>query len=101
MESFHQGAQEAALLGITVIASCGDNGASDGLYDGKNHVDFPASCPHVLAVGGTRLTTANGAIDSEIVWNNGVQGGATGGGYSTAFGRPAWQASVVTQSGRG
>ncbi|MGA8671006.1 MAG: S53 family peptidase [Terracidiphilus sp.] len=101
MENFHQVAHEAALLGITVIASCGDNGASDGMDDGKNHVDFPASCPHVLAVGGTRLTTANGSVESETVWNNGVQGGATGGGYSAAFGRPAWQASVVTESGRG
>jgi kumamolisin len=35
------------------------------------------------------------------VWNDGAQGGATGGGYSTVFARPAWQASDVTQSNRG
>ena len=100
MNSFHQVAHEAALLGITIVAASGDNGSSNGMSDGKNHVDFPASCPHVLAVGGTRLI-ANGSIENETAWSNGLQGGATGGGYSTVFQRPAWQAAVVTQSGRG
>lgn len=101
MENFDQVAQEAALLGITITAACGDNGCCDGMTDGKNHVDFPASCPHVLAAGGTRLVAANGAIQTETVWNDGTHGGATGGGYSNVFARPEWQAAVVTQSGRG
>jgi kumamolisin len=101
IENFHQLAQEAALLGITITAASGDNGSSNGLSDGTNHVDFPASCPHVLAAGGTRLTVMNGVIENETVWNDGAQGGATGGGYSTVFGRPSWQAAVVSQSGRG
>lgn len=100
MENFDQVAQEAALLGITITVAAGDNGSSDGITDGKNHVDFPASCPHVLAVGGTRLVSTNGAITGEIVWNNGA-GGATGGGYSSVFARPAWQSAVVTQTNRG
>jgi kumamolisin len=94
-------AQEAGLLGITVTVAAGDNGSSDGVNDGKNHVDFPASCPYVLACGGTRLVSANGVITSETVWNDGAQGGATGGGYSTVFARPAWQASDVAQPKRG
>jgi len=101
LDNFSQVAQEAGLLGITITAAAGDNGSSDGVNDGKNHVDFPASSPYVLACGGTRLVSANGAITSETVWNDGVQGGATGGGYSTVFARPAWQASDVTQSNRG
>lgn len=100
MENFDQVAQEAALLGITITVAAGDNGSSEGLTDGKNHVDFPASCPHVLAVGGTRLVSTNGAITGETVWNNGA-GGATGGGYSGVFARPAWQSAVVTQTNRG
>ena len=100
MENFDQVAQEAALLGITIAVAAGDNGSSDGMTDGKNHVDFPASCPHVLAVGGTRLASANGAISGETVWNNGA-GGATGGGYSNVFARPAWQSAAVTQTNRG
>lgn len=101
LENFHQVAQEAALLGITIVAACGDNGCCNGMTDGKNHVDFPASCPHVLATGGTRLVAANGTIQSETVWNDGSHGGTTGGGYSNVFQRPEWQAAVVTQSGRG
>jgi kumamolisin len=101
MENFHQMAQEAALLGITIVAASGDNGSSNGINDGKNHVDFPASCPHVLAVGGTRLMASNGSIEDETAWSDGPNGGATGGGFSTVFQRPMWQAAVVTQSGRG
>jgi kumamolisin len=101
MDNFNQVAQEAGLLGITVTVAAGDNGSSDGVNDGKNHVDFPASCPYVLACGGTRVVSAKGVITSETVWNDGAQGGATGGGYSTVFARPAWQASDVTQAKRG
>ena len=45
--------QSAAALGITITAAAGDDGSTDG---GKgNNVDFPASSPHVLACGGTKL----------------------------------------------
>lgn len=101
MECCDQVAQEAGLLGITVISACGNNGSSDGMTDGRNHVSFPASCPHVLAVGGTRLQASNGAIESEIVWNEGQIGGTTGGGYSSKFARPQWQAKAVQEPRRG
>ena len=102
MQNFDEVAQEAGLLGITITVAAGDNGSSDGLNDGKNHVDFPASSPHVLAVGGTRLLAdANGAITSETVWNDGSKGGATGGGYSAVFPRQAWQSTDALQPGRG
>jgi kumamolisin len=101
MDSFDSVAQEAAALGITITVASGDNGSSDGVNDGNNHVDFPASCPHVLACGGTSLLGANGTIQQETVWNDGAQGGAGGGGYSSYFARPAWQAAVVTQTNRG
>jgi kumamolisin len=101
MENFDQVAQEAGLLGITVIAACGDNGSNDGLLDGRNHVTFPASSPHVLAVGGTRLVATNGVIEGETVWNQGQLGGATGGGYSSKFARPHWQTDDVQEQRRG
>jgi len=94
MTAFDSAAQDAAALGITICAATGDNGSADGLTDGKNHADFPASSPHILACGGTSLQSANGAITSETVWNDGAQGGATGGGFSTQFPLPAWQASA-------
>jgi kumamolisin len=94
MTAFDSAAQDAAALGVTVLAASGDNGSSDGVTDGKNHVDFPASSPHILACGGTSLQSANGAITSETVWNDGAQGGASGGGFSVQFPLPAWQASI-------
>jgi len=101
MTSMDQIAAEAALLGVSITVAAGDNGSSDGVTDGQNHVDFPASSPHVLACGGTNLVASGAKIQSETVWNDGSQGGATGGGYSTVFPRPAWQSAVVTQSFRG
>jgi kumamolisin len=101
MECFDQVAQEAALLGITVTAASGDHGSTDGIAGNQNHADFPASCPHVLGVGGTRLTSVNGTLQNETVWNDGPTGGATGGGYSNVFQRPEWQASVATKPSRG
>ena len=93
----------AAALGITVTVAAGDNGSADGVSDGANHVDFPASSPNVLACGGTKLVAANNAITSEVVWNETASNeGATGGGISTAFPQPAWQAGIAaTKSGRG
>ena len=91
MNAFNAAFHDAALLGISVCAASGDNGSSDGESDGANHVDFPASSPWVLACGGTRLIAANGAIVSETVWNDGTNGGATGGGVSAHFSQPAYQ----------
>lgn len=95
--------QSAAALGITVLAASGDNGSTDGVTDGKNHVDFPASSPHVLACGGTKLTGSGTTIDAEVVWNETANNqGATGGGISTVFPQPAWQSGIAaTKSGRG
>ena len=87
---------DGAALGVTVTAAAGDNGSSDGAPGGQPHVDFPASSPHALACGGTTLRAdpSTGVINSEAVWNDGSQGGATGGGVSDQFAQPAWQASV-------
>ncbi len=94
--------QSAAALGVTITVASGDNGSSDGVSGGGNHVDFPASSPHVLACGGTELIGSGSTITAETVWNDGTQGGATGGGFSTLFPPPAWQTSAgIAGSGRG
>ena len=101
MQTMDQVAQEAAALGVTITVASGDNGSSDGVNDGSDHVDFPASSPHVLACGGTALNSSNGTISSETVWNDGTNGGATGGGYSTTFASPDYQSSLSVKTGRG
>lgn len=96
---------DAAVLGVTVTVAAGDGGSTDGATDGRPHVDFPASSPHVLACGGTRLEAnpATGEVLSETVWNNGTGHGATGGGVSDAFDQPSWQtaAGVPVRPGKG
>jgi kumamolisin len=88
---------DAVQLGVVVTAAAGDNGSSDGAGDGRDHCDFPASSPNVLACGGTTLTSSD-----ETVWNDGGGRGATGGGVSDAFARPQRQAGVdVPGQGRG
>ncbi len=82
---------DAAALGVTVTVAAGDNGSSDGVGDGQDHADFPASSPHVVSCGGTTLEALNNAVRSETVWNNGVGRGATGGGVSRVFPLPVWQ----------
>lgn len=102
---------DAAMLGITVCVAAGDNGSADNETDGKNHVDFPASSPHALACGGTRLNAdpQSGKVSSETVWNDGTNS-STGGGVSDTFPLPDWQKSVqatltggkgATPTGRG
>jgi kumamolisin len=102
--------QAAAMLGITVCVAAGDDGSTDGVNDGREHVDFPASSPFVLACGGTHLEATAGVISREVVWNEfALGGGATGGGVSDFFRMPSYQAkahipanpNMPTFSGRG
>ena len=93
MTALDEACQSAAALGISITVASGDNGSSDGASG--NNVDFPASSPHVLGCGGTELTSANGAIQEEVVWNDQPQGGgASGGGVSTVFPLPSWQTNA-------
>jgi subtilase family serine protease len=101
--------------GVVITAATGDDGWYDwdfvnqGGYS-DNQPNVPASLPSVVAVGGTTLTlNADGSRASETVWNGdgphnsvgwakaeqNVYPGASGGGCSTHFRAPAWQASVA------
>lgn len=91
--SLDNACQSAAALGVTITVASGDSGSSDG--GSGNNVDFPASSPHVLACGGTKLAGSGSKISSEVVWDDQQQGGgATGGGVSTVFALPTWQANA-------
>jgi kumamolisin len=93
----NQAFQAAAAKGITICCASGDDGSSDQVTSGA-HVDFPASSPFVLGVGGTKLVASNStppAITSETVWNETLHNeGATGGGVSAVFTKPAYQNTV-------
>ncbi len=92
MTQFDSACQDAAMLGVSICIASGDNGATDGVADGKDHVDFPASSPSVLGCGGTLLEASGTKIAVEDVWNDSsAGGGATGGGVSEFFALPSWQ----------
>ncbi|MFZ0515879.1 MAG: S53 family peptidase [Acidobacteriaceae bacterium] len=106
MTSLDDACQSAAALGVSITVACGDNGSTDGVSDGANHVDFPASSPHVLACGGTKINVSGTTLTNEVVWNDEAQsGGATGGGVSAVFPLPTWQqnanVSGATNGGSG
>jgi len=88
---------------VTVIAGSGDNGGfSDADFGGTpvKEVSLPASDPLVLAVGGTTLTgnLLAGLYVSETAWNGQsgfvLSSGASGGGFSHLYARPAYQDGV-------
>ena len=96
---------EAAAQGQTVFSSTGDNGsacpvvgAANGvpLSGGVGMVEYPASSPYVVAVGGTTLTTdANYNYIAEVGWDAG------GGGVSAWEGSPFWQQKVLPTTAAG
>jgi kumamolisin len=90
-----------AHLGVTVCVSTGDDGSEAQVKDGHAHVNFPATSPYVLAVGGTTLHVRSSALGrkaiTEVVWNSGP-GDGTGGGISDVTPVPAWQKKVAPRS---
>jgi kumamolisin len=97
---------DAAVLGTTVCVAAGDNGSSDDPNSQTGvHCDFPASSPHALACGGTKLVgdVSTFTITSEVVWNELAHNeGAGGGGVSDVFtSLPPWQATVGVPAATG
>jgi kumamolisin len=100
VNAFNDVLQSAAALGVTICVASGDSGSSDAAGDPGDQVDFPASSPYVLACGGTHLSASAQGITNEVVWNDGAQGGASGGGVSTVFALPVWQKGLeVSRTG--
>ena len=65
--------------GVAITASTGDSGYAAG-------PSFPATSPHVIAVGGTSLSRASNARGwTEAVWSEG------GSGCSKVYAKPSWQ----------
>jgi kumamolisin len=107
LQAINDALQIAAMTGITICACSSDDGSNCNMPDTRAHVGFPASSPFVLSVGGTMLH-GHGATQTEVVWwespgqrlPNG-RGGATGGGVSALFQRPAWQTDHIASLNHG
>lgn len=91
----------AAAQGQSIFAASGDLGSNDcgASLPATPSVDDPASQPFVTGVGGTNLSVAAGnAYGSETAWNDG-NGFASGGGISSLWQMPGWQAGPGVISG--
>ena len=93
--------QIAALQGITVCVSSGDDGSGCEQSGKHCHVVFPSSSPYVLSVGGTMLAKQAGQVVEKIWWQHpgmrtrNTDGGATGGGVSVRNRRAPWQSIQI------
>jgi kumamolisin len=101
MTSINHRLQIAMMLGITVCVSAGDDGSGCDQPGSRCHVEFPASSPFVLSVGGTQLNLNGGNVDEVVWWVSPGQrtvpgAGATGGGVSVLNPRAPWQTVQVT-----
>jgi subtilase family serine protease len=124
IQQAHKNYEAAQAAGITVLASAGDLGATNGFA--AANASFPASDPLVTGVGGTQglpysltwtaCTTANCnvglavvqgpcslgagsrcqtvAYGAEQVWNEPAFAAATGGAPSAFFGVPSFQSGL-------
>jgi subtilase family serine protease len=85
--------EQAREQHVTVVDGSGDTGALSR-YGPPVEVGMPASGPLVLAVGGTSLAASpGGTYQGEMAWNADTE--ASGGGYSSLFPHPAYQAGVA------
>jgi kumamolisin len=97
LKSINDRLQIAAMRGITICVSSGDDGTGCDQSGRRCHVEFPSSSPFVLSVGGTMLTSGAGGQVKEVVWwespgqRTSRGGGSTGGGVSVLNLRPSWQ----------
>jgi subtilase family serine protease len=112
IDQWEQAFKRAAERHISLFVSSGDQGSTNTANDAGDvfpyrNVSYPASSPHVTAVGGTNLYfgvpgphgvadgrgNPNGTYLGEKVWNDEAQGiaGAGGGGVSALFEAPEYQ----------
>ena len=106
----HQAFVQAAAEHMTVFASAGDDGSAQQDCNGDGgfflSASTPASDPLVTGVGATHLNAnfTTGRYQFETVWNNSGLNpdfGAGGGGFSTKYPRPFYQAFANHNAARG
>lgn len=92
---------QAAAQGVSAFFATGDSGVANTDKQGAQYnfptVNFPSSSPDVVSVGGTEVTDPPPSIppasyQHESTWNDCC--GSGGGGYSSVFPEPSYQATA-------
>jgi len=99
---FRAALARAAAAGVPAVTGSGDQGVTLPGQSGRQVV-YPASDPNVTTLGATLVTLdARGRrFAPDLAWGPDAQGGASGGGVSGIFARPAWQRGVPGTIGAG
>ena len=95
----------AATAGISVFVASGDHGAyaciSNTRTDLRSSVLSPSSDVNAIGVGGTYASMLeDGTYVDEVGWEEPLTGWGTGGGLSTYYDRPDWQAGPGVDNDR-
>ena len=99
LQSFDTEAQKLAVMGVSVLASSGDDGVAN--FQARNmarkcgyHPSFPASSPYVTAIGATQGPESG----TEEIACTSQTGGVitTGGGFSSYYAAPDYQSEAVS-----
>lgn len=98
LNAFNTEAMKLGVQGVSIFVSSGDDGVAGNGARGNVSAcgympSFPATSPYITAVGATQ----GGPVGGEEVACSGATGGTitTGGGFSTNYAQPDWQASAV------
>lgn len=82
--------RKMGLRGVSVFAASGDSGPgvrSEILNCQSFTPSWPASSPYLTSVGATYAAAGTASLETAVDWS--------GGGFSTVFGRPAYQDAAV------
>jgi subtilase family serine protease len=96
---------QALAEGQYWFSASGDNGSDDCEQGGHTpSVDFPGSSPYVISVGGTNVAgkIAGGVVTAwqgETTWQYANSNGASGGGKSILYPKPAYQTALTPRDG--
>jgi len=101
LNSFNTEAMKLGVQGVSVFVSSGDDGAPGSGARGNAggcgyEPSFPATSPYITAVGATQGGATG--VGEEVSCDGNTGGTITsGGGFSTNFAQPAWQADAVAK----
>ena len=99
MTAFDQAFQAAAALGITVCVAAGEMAPAMALATARITSIFRRRVPTPWHAVELICRSPGGSIVKEVVWNDGANAGATGGGVSSFFPVPPWQEGLKTNLG--
>ena len=91
-------------IGQSWFAASGDSGSNDcPAQVGRKGVDYPASSPYVMGVGGTHGTCPAGSFtpSNPVCSGYGSESGwsGSGGGDSVYYAKPSWQTGCTVPTG--